>query len=201
MGDNRMKFTWLFLIGIFLLLTGCTSEQLRMKELMIEPYEVNKHEKELIKFTGIQEIQYFELDGELGKDDDLQKTIEVYEHGKKVSDEPFSMNQLEHHFKNSLLSFGFESDKEEIKFIHGSEGGTFTMFDDFKASGYTFGSLQTEKVTLEHDQPVYLYAIAGTNKGEISSVSLDDKGKPSGGILQADKAFVFKVMVTNRASE
>ncbi|TMU83758.1 hypothetical protein FGG79_18850 [Bacillus sp. BHET2] len=196
-----MKYTWLFIIGIFLLSTGCTSEQLKTTELTIEPYEVNKHEKELIVFTGIEGIQYFELNGEVGKADDLLKTIEVYEHGKKVSDEPFSSNQIQDHFKDSLLSFGFDSDKGEIRFIHGSEGGTFTMLEDFEASGYTFGSLQTEKVMFEHNKPVYLYAIAGTNKGGISGVTLDEEGKPSGGILQADKAFVFKVMVTNRTSE
>ncbi|MFC7787127.1 MULTISPECIES: hypothetical protein [unclassified Rossellomorea] len=200
-----MRITGVFIIGIFLLLTACTPEQTYQKdrsnktELTIKPYKLNAKEKELIMFTGIQDIQYFELDGSLGEEDDLQKTIEVYENGKQVENEPFSSNQMEHLFKHSLLSFGFTSDDEEkLKFIHGSEGGTFTMMNDFVSGGYTFASLLSTKTTLEKGQPIYLYAIAGTQDGQISGLSLDENGKPSGGILEADKAYVFKVTVTDR---
>lgn len=202
-----MRIKWVFIIGIVLLLTACTPEQTFQKDrssktvLTIEPYEVNAKEKELIMFTGIQDIQYFEMDGNLGEGDDLQKTLEVYENGKLVENDPFSSNQVEYLFKQSLLSFGFTSDEEKFKFIHGSEGGTFTMVNDFGPSGYTFGSLLSKKTTLEKGQPLYLYAIAGTEDGQISGLTLDEKGKPSGGILEADKAYVFKVMVTDRSTE
>ncbi|BCB02056.1 hypothetical protein [Bacillus sp. KH172YL63] len=193
-----MRKIWLMIVAVLLITSGCTSRQ---GNVTVKPYKLDEHEGELIRFTGIHDIQFFEINGETGKDTVLVKTIEVYEHGELVRDEPFSSDEGGKHYDDALLSFGNDADNGKVKFIHGMEGGAVTMYEDFEMNGMVYGGLLTEKVALEKDKPLYLYAIAGSDGDEMSGVTVDENGKPDGGILKADKAYVFKIMLTDRSTD
>lgn len=193
-----MKKSCFLVLAVLFILTACSTEKSKTTELTIKPYDLTEKEKNLVMQTGIEQIKYFVLDGTIGKQFDIHKFIETYVNGELVSDDLFSSNTVQHEYNHSLLSFGYNTRDGLIEFIHGVESGHSSMQYKANVQASTMGSLLSEKVILKKDQPVYLFAWAGTNGKGMSSVSLDDHGKPSGSILEADKAYVFKIMLTSK---
>ncbi|WP_370295904.1 hypothetical protein [Rossellomorea marisflavi] len=197
------KRYWLLALCMCLLLVGCSQGKGNgSSKLTLEPYDLSDKEDRLLAHTG-RSLFFFTLDGTLAKDMDLERTIEVYENGKLVSDEPFQFGEEAKKYKHSLNSIGMEISEKEITMLVGHEGTLASLNEkpksDEEASGST--SLLTEKVELKKNTPVYIYGMAISKDGdEIASLGLDEE-KPSGGFINSDRAYVYKITLVDRKPE
>ncbi len=198
------KRYWLLAVSICLLLVGCSQGKGNgSSQLTLEPYDLSDKEEKVVAATGRGSMFFFTLDGPLAKDMDLERAIEVYEKGKLVSDEPFQYGEEAKKYKHSLNSVGMESSEKELKILHGSESTFITMDEDPipDENGRSATSLLTEKVELKKDTPVYVYGMATSkNDGEYESLMLEN-GKPAGGFINSDKAYVYKITLVDRKTE
>ena len=198
-------FKGFFLLLIFtLLLTGCTdvaNEKSPSKtKLTIEPYSLNEKESVLIRKTGVEQIEFFKLNGTLKEEDDLQFSVEVYENGKFKEALLKTSGTIETKYKDSFISFGISdirSEEHSIKLLSGVPSGLTSTYYSSNMTGHAFGKLVGEKVTLEKDKPIYLAGWLGTTKNSLRSVDEQDGGIPQA-VEEYELAFFYKVLWTDK---
>lgn len=200
---RHFKSYCLFII-FTLLLTGCTDVEKEKPpsntKITIESYNMNEKERLLISKTGVAQIEYFKLNGTLKEDDDLQFSVEVYEKGKFKEELLKTWGAIETKYKDSLISFGISDisgEDHSLKLLNGIPSGLASKFYSYNMTGYSFGKLIGEKVTLEKDKPIYLAAWLGTTKNSLRSVGGENGDLPPG-IEEYELAFLYKVLWTDK---
>ncbi len=186
-----------------LLLTGCVGVEnekpFSNAKITIEPYNMSEKEKLLISKTGVEQIEFFKLEGNLKEDDDLQFTVEVYENGKLKEELLTTSNEPKTKFEDSIISFGISNinDKDHsLQLITGIPSGLATTNYSNNMTSSTFSKLVGEKVTLEKSKPIYLAAWVGTTKNKLSSVG-SENGELPVGIEEAEFALLYRILWTN----
>lgn len=193
--------------GILLLffaafVTGCSEDQQNSADLSVEHRTLNEEEKVLISKTGIEGIEYFELNGTLAEGDDLPFSVEIYKNGKLVEDNVYTYGESEKDFNQAIISHGYKKRENTIDFFNGMVNGlSETHYDSEGVGAWSFTSLLNEKTELVKDKDVYLAAWIGTKDNELSSVSVDGDGSLSDSIEEADIAYVFKITLTDAREE
>ena len=133
---------------------------------------MSEKERLLISKTGVEQIEFFKLNGTLKEDDDLQFSVEVFEKGKFKEELLKTWDEPETKYKDSLISFGIsdiENEDHSLKLINGIPSGLATTIYSNNMTSSSFSKLVGEKVTLEKNKPIYLVAWLGTTKNELSS--------------------------------
>ncbi|AGK54496.1 hypothetical protein [Bacillus sp. 1NLA3E] len=188
-----------------LLLTGCAGvekekeKQLPNANITIEPYNMSEKESLLISKTGVDQIEFFKLKGNLKEDEDLQFAVEVYENGKQKEELLTTSNEPQRKFEDTIISFGISNIKDKdqsLKLIAGIPSGLVTANYSNNMTSSSFSKIVGEKVTLERNIPVYLVAWVGTTKNELRSVG-SEKGKLPEGIEEAEIALLYRVIWTD----
>lgn len=200
----RMRYFKSYCLFIFftLLLTGCVDETKEKSpsntNITIESYNMSEEEKILIRKTGVEQIEYFKLNGTLTEDDDLQFSIEVYENGKLKEEQLKSLGALETNYKDSLISFAVNTFNEEhtSKLLMGIPSGLTSTTYANNMTGFAFVKLIGEKITLEKNKPIYLVGWLGTTKNELRTVGVDDGELPKE-VRDYELAFLYKVLWTD----
>lgn len=192
------------LITFTLLLTGCAGVEKEKSpsntKITIEPYNVSEKERLLISKTGVEQIEFFKLNGTLREDDDLQFSVEVFEKGKFKEELLKTTGEIETRFKESLISFGISdrlNEDHSLKLINGIPSGLATTHYSNNMTVYSFSKLVGEKVTLEKNKPIYLAAWQGTTKNRLRSGG-EGHGELPPGIEEAELAFLYKVLWTDK---
>lgn len=187
-----------------LLLTGCAGvekeKQSSNEKITIEPYNLSEKESLLISKTGVEQIEFFKLEGTLKEDDDLQFAVEEYENGKLKEEFLTTSNEPKAKFKDSLISFGISNIWDEdhsLKLIAGIPSGLATTIYSNNMTSSSFSKLVGEKVTLEKNKPVYLAAWLGTTKNGLCSVGSENGELPQG-IEEAEIALLYRVLWTDK---
>jgi hypothetical protein len=181
---------------------GCSGEKEEDSQLTIEPHPLSEEEKTLVSKTGIDGIEYFDLNGKLDEGDDLEFSVDIYKEGQLTDEGASSFGQIEKEFENALISFGYNKGEEEVDFFIGSMDGLLETYDETKGIGaWSFTSLLNEKVNVVKDRSVYLAAWIGTEGSELRTVGLDEDGSLSDGIDEADLAYVLKVTMMDMGKE
>ncbi|MFJ7730777.1 hypothetical protein ACIQXF_02665 [Lysinibacillus sp. NPDC097231] len=198
----------LFII-LTLLLTGCVGVEKENKKpisnakITIEPYNMSEKEKMLVSKTGIEQIAFFKLEGNLKEDDDLQFSVEVYENGKLKEELLTTSDEPKTQFKDSIISFGisnFNDKDHSLKLITGIPSGLATTNYSNNMTSSSFSQLVGEKVTLEKNKPVYLAAWVGTTKNILSSVG-SENGELPAGIEEAEFALLYRILWTDNVKK
>ncbi len=194
------------LVIIFtLLLTGCVGVEkekdkpLPNAKVTIEPYNMSEKERLLISKTGVEQIEFFKLEGDLKEDDDLQFAVEVYENGKFKEELLTTSDEPKTKYEDSIISFGISNINPEnlsLKLITGTPSGLVTANYSNNMTSSSFSKLVGEKVSLEKNKPVYLVAWVGTTKNELRSVG-SENGKLPAGIEEAEIALLYRVIWTD----
>ncbi|MGE7602605.1 hypothetical protein ACQKL5_08850 [Peribacillus sp. NPDC097675] len=189
------------------LLTGCAGVEkekpLSSAKMTIEPYNTSEKEKLLISKTGVDQIEFFKLDGNLQEDDDLQFAVEVYEKGKLKKELLTTSDEPNTKFEDSIISFGISNSNDEdssLKLIAGIPFGVATTNYTNNMTSFSFNKLIGEKVTLEKNKPVYLVGWVGTTKNELRSVE-SENGELPVGIKEAENALIYRVLLTNNVKK
>jgi hypothetical protein len=186
-----------------LLLTGCASlekEKPLSNELIIEPYNVNDKESLLISRTGIEFIEYFQLNGTLDADDDLQFSVEVYKNGELEEELLNTSNEPKAKFKDLLISFGISDSNDKgssLQLIAGIPSGLATTNFSSHMTSASFNKLLHKKIALKKNTPVYLAAWVGTTKNVLRSVD-SENGKLPKGIKEVEAALLYRVLLTDK---
>ena len=199
------NFKGICLLLIFtLLLTGCTDvakEKSPSKtKLTIESYNLSEKERVLIRKTGVEQIEFFKLNGTLKEEDDLQFSVEVYENGEFKEELIKTSGTIETKYKDSTISFGVSDnggEEHSLKLLSGIPSGLASTSYASNMTGYAFTKLIGEKITLEKDKPIYLAAWLGTTKNELRSVG-EDNGQIPEAIEDYELAFLYKVLWTDK---
>ncbi|MFJ8236309.1 hypothetical protein ACIQ34_11245 [Ureibacillus sp. NPDC094379] len=191
-----------FFIMFILLLTGCAGVEKSPSttKLTIQSYNMSDEERLLISKTGVEQIEFFKLNGTLKEDDDLQISVEVFEKGKSKAELLKTWDEVETKYKDSLISFGISDSTDEdpsLKLINGIPSGLATTFYPNNMTTSTFSKLIDDKITLEKNKPIYLAAWLGTTKNELRSSGVGNGELPPG-IEEAELAFVYKVLWTDK---
>lgn len=200
---HYFKSCCLFIV-ITLLLTGCagveTEKSPSNSKLTIESYNMSQKETLLISKTGVEQIEFFKLNGTLKEDDDLQFSVEVFENGKFKEELLKTRDELETKYNDSLISFGIIDNRDEdhsLKLLNGIPSGVATTFYSNNMTISSFGLLIDGKMTLEKNKPIYLTAWLGTTKNTLSSDGARTGELPLG-IEEAELAFIYKVLWTDK---
>ena len=206
---RHFKGYCLFII-FTVLLTGCAGVEKEKPvaqekspsntKITIESYNMSEKERLLISKTGVEQIEFFELNGTLKEDDDLQFSVEVFEKGKFKEELLKTWDGPETKYKDSLISFGISDIRDEdhsLKLINGIPSGLATTIYSNNMTSSSFSKLVGEKVTLEKNKPIYLAAWLGTTKNELSSGGGENGELPSG-IEETELAFLYKVLWTDK---
>jgi hypothetical protein len=195
----------LFII-LTVLLTGCAGVEkekpLSNAKITIEPYNMSKKVRLLISKTGVEQIEFFKLEGNLKEDDDLQLAVEVYENGKFKEELLSTFDESKIKYEDSIISFGISNINDEdhsLKLITGIPSGVATTNYSNNMTSSSFSKLVGEKVTLEKNKPVYLAAWVGTTKSELSSVG-SENGELPAGIEKFEVALLYRVLWTNHVN-
>lgn len=204
------KFIGASLLIIFtLVLTGCVDVEkenekpIANEKISIEPYNMSEKEELLISKTGVEQIAFFKLEGNLKEDDDLQFSVEVYENGKFKEKLLTTSNEPQTKFEDSIISFGISNinDKDHsLKLIAGIPSGFATTNYSNNMTASSFGKLVGEKVTLEKNKPIYLAAWVGTAKNKLRSVG-SENGELPAGIEEAESALLYRILWTNNVKK
>ncbi|WP_223820827.1 hypothetical protein [Bacillus sp. S3] len=170
-------------------------------KITVVPYNMTEKESLLISKTGVEDIEFFKLEGELKKEDDLQFAIEKYENGKFKEALLSTSNEPKATFKDSLISFGISNIQDEdysLKLTAGTPSGVNTAIypTNMKMFSVSFSKLVDEKVTLEKNKPVYLAAWLGTTKNGLRSVGSENGELPTG-MEEAEIALLYRVLWTD----
>lgn len=188
-----------------LLLTGCVGVEkenekpISNTKITIEPYKMSEKEELLISKTGVEQIAFFKLEGNLKEDDDLQFTVEVYENGKLKEESLSSSNEPQTKFEDCIVSFGINNinDKDHsLQLISGIPSGFATTNYSNNMTSSSFSKLVSEKVTLEKNKPIYLAAWVGTTKDKLRTVG-SESGELPAGIEEAEFALLYRILWTN----
>lgn len=200
----RHFISYCLFIIFALLLTGCVDEAKdespSKTNLTIESYSVSEKEKLLISKTGVQNIEYFKLNGTLKKEDDLQFSVEVYENGKFKEEGIKSLGAIQTNYKDSLISFGVVDNGGEepsLKMLFGIPAGLSSMSYENNMTGVAFVKLIGEKITLEKDKPKYLAGWFGTTKNELRTVG-EAQGELPEAIEDYELVYLYKVLWTDK---
>lgn len=207
--ENKMRnlIGCCLLIIFAMLFTGCAGVEkekpLLNANITIEPYNMSEKERVLISKTGVEQIEFFKLEGELKEDEDLQFSVEVYEKGKRKEELLTTSDEPNTKFEDCLISFGISTINNEtpsLKLIAGIPFGLATTNYSNNMTSFSFNSLVGKKVTLEKNKPVYLVAWVGTTKNELRSVGSENGELPTG-IEEAEVALLYRVLWTNNAKK
>ncbi|MCM3388111.1 hypothetical protein M3649_08180 [Ureibacillus chungkukjangi] len=187
----------LLLISI-LLLTGCTyvEKSPSNTKLTIESYSLSENESLLISKTGVEQIEFFKLNGTLKEEDDLQFSVEVFENGKFKEELLKTWDEVQTIYEDSVISFGISDRRVEdqsLELLNGIPSGLATTFYPNNMTASTFSKLIEGEITLEKNKPIYLAAWLGTTKNELRSGGGGDGELPAG-IKDAELAFIYKVL-------
>lgn len=196
----------LFIIST-LLFTGCAGVEkekpLSNTNITIEPYNMSEKERLLISKTGVEQIEFFKLEGELKEDEDLQFSVEVYEKGKLKEELLTTSDEPNTKFEDSFISFGISNINNEnpsLKLIAGTPFGLATTNYSNNMTSFSFNKLVGKKVTLEKNKPFYLVAWVGTTKNELRSVGSENGELPTG-IEESEVALLYRVLWTNNVKK
>ncbi|MBL3732169.1 hypothetical protein JIN86_21640 [Lysinibacillus sp. HST-98] len=194
----------LLIMFTLLLLIGCAGVEKEKSpsntKITIEPYNMSEKETLLISKTGVEQINFFKLNGTLKEDDDLQFSVEVFENGKFKGELLKTWGELETKYNDSLISFGISDSRDEdysLKLLNGIPSGLATTFYSNNMTTSSFSLLMDEKMTLEKNKPIYLTAWLGTTKNELHS-GKGRNGELPPGIEGAELAFFYKVLWTDK---
>ena len=202
---RHFKSYCLFII-FALLLVGCSDEAKEKTpsntKLTLESYSVTEKEKSLIQKTGVEQIEYFELNGTLKEEDDLQFSIDVYENGKFKEELLKTQGATETNFKDILISFGVANTKRDgqeqsFKLLSGIPLGLTSTNYSNDMTAFTFGKLLDKKITLVKDKPIYLAAWLGTTKDMLLTVG-EVNGELPEAVEDYELAFLYKVLWTDK---
>lgn len=200
---RNFKSYCLFII-FALLLTGCVDEAIEESptntKISIESYNVSEKEELLISKTGVEQIEFFKLNGTLKEEDDLQFSVEVYENGKVKEELLKTTGNIETNYKDSLISFGVKEiggAEHSLELLNGIPSGLATTSYANNMTGSTFSRLISESITLEKDKPVYLVAWLGTTKNSMRGVGEENGDLPEA-ISEYELAFLYKVLWTDK---
>jgi len=186
---------------IALLLTGCAENKAK---LTITPYTMSEKELELMSKTDVEKIDFFHLNGSLGKDQDIQFSVEVYKNGELAGELIRTHSEIKTEFDDTLISFAierFEEDEQRfLKLIAGIPSGKVTTNYDNTMTATTTTSLIKEKVQLELGKPIYLSAWAGTTKNEFKVIGSGNGSFPKG-MEDKELVFLYKMVWTNDEKE
>lgn len=194
---RNFKGFCLFIIFI-LFLTGC-EKTLSNTKITIEPYNMSEKERLLISKTGVEQIEFFKMEGNLKEVDDLQFAVEVHENGKLKGELLSTSDELKTKFEDSIISFGinnFNDQDHPLKLITGIPTGLVTTNYSNNMTSSSFSKLIGKKVTLEKNKPVYLTAWLGTTKNRLHSVG-SENGEFPAGIEEAEIALLYRVLWTD----
>ncbi|MFC5602510.1 hypothetical protein [Sporosarcina koreensis] len=193
----------LFVI-LALLLPGCANEKKESStKITFEPYTMSEQESLLISKTGVGYIEFFKLNGTLGKDDDLEFSVEVYENGKFKEELLKTWGAVDEKYKDSIISFGMsdyqgeDDSSKSFKLISGIPSGLATTSYPNDVTAYSFSKLVGEKITLKKNEPVYLAAWVGTTKNSLRSIG-SENGELPAGIDEYENALLYKVLWTDK---
>lgn len=196
-----------FLLIVTLLVTGCAGVEketpLSNTKITIEPYNMSEKERLLISKTGVDQIEFFKLEGESKEDGDLQFTVEVYEKGKLKEELLTTVDELKTKFEDRIISFGISNINDEdhsLKLITGTPFGLATTNYSNNMTSFSFNKLVGKKVTLEKNKPFYLVAWVGTTKNELRSVGSENGELPTG-IKESEVALLYRVLWTNNVKK
>ncbi|KMY52704.1 hypothetical protein AC623_00825 [Bacillus sp. FJAT-27231] len=186
-------------INFILLAAGCADtrklQTSASTNLTIEPYSLNKREKELISKTGADQIEFFKLNGTLKKGDDIQYTVVLYRDGKFEQNMLVSFGEIKHVFRDKIISFGTSdtgTGKHSMKLLEGSPDGLATIEFEYKMWTWSFSSLVHEKITLKKDKHVYLTGWASTTNNSMMSLN-SEHGELPQGLKETEIALLYKV--------
>ena len=200
---RHLKSYCLFII-FALLLAGCVDEAKEESpsktNLTIKSYSVSEKEKLLISKTGVQQIEYFKLNGTLKEEDDLQFSVEVYENGKFKEEGIKSLGAIETNYKDSLISFGVNDiggEEPSLKLLIGIPAGLSSMSYENNMTGFAFTKLIGEEITLEKNKPSYLAAWLGTTKNSLHTVG-EVNGELPEEVEEYELVFLYKVLWTDK---
>ena len=203
----KQLLKWGMLISIVLLAAGCAGTEKKKiptsTNLTVVPYILNEKEKELISKTGVDDIEFFKLNGTLKKGDDIQYTIVLYESGKFKQNMLVSFGELENVFQDKIISFGTSdtgTEKGSIKLLEGSPDGLATTEFEHKMTAWSFSRFVGEKVTLKKNKPVYLAGWSGTTKNSLRSLS-SESGELPEGLKEMEIALLYKIEWTDAQEE
>lgn len=204
------KSRYLFIIFAALLLTGCVSvkkekslekeKSLATTQITIESYNLSEKENLLISKTGVEQIEFFKLNGTPKEEDQLQFSVEVFKNGQYKEELLKTWDGPETKYQDSFISFGIsdiENEGHSLKLITGTPTGIATTVYSNNMTSSSFGKLVGEKVTLEKNKPVYLAAWLGTTKNKISFGGGNNGELPSGS-KEAELTFLYKVIWTDK---
>lgn len=189
------------ILGILILfLTGCAGIKSSPK-VTIEPYTLSDQEDLLINKTGVDAIDYFSLTGTLEDDYDLQFFVEEYENGEFKQELLSTFDEVENTFKKELISFGINTIQEEdsvfLNVLAGTPSSLLSTNYVNQMSTSSTGALINEKITLEVNKPIYLSGWVGTNANSLRSIGNEVNGEFPVGLEEAEKALLFKVILTD----
>lgn len=190
----RKGIRCIMFLMVVLFLASCSATQ---KEITIEPYELSDKEQALISKTGIGNIQYFILNGDLDADEDLRYTVELYEEGEFKTELFASFGTVHSTFEETIISFGVDVKDGITKLIMGTPSGLSTSDYQYEKRAYSFGPLLNEKVTLEKNTPIYLAGWQGTSKDILRSLS-SESGELPDRLEDAEIALLYKVVLTEK---
>ncbi|MBB4823717.1 hypothetical protein HNO89_000937 [Sporosarcina luteola] len=192
------------LLVLTLLLTGCAKSISSTAKLTIKPYTVSEKESELISKTDVEQIDFFQLNGTLEHDRDLQFSVEVYKNGELAGELLRTHSEPETKFDNTLISFAITKFQEEeqqfLKLIAGVPSGKVTTNYMNEMTANISRDLVQEKIELKLNKPVYLAAWAGTTKDELQVIG-SSNGEFPGRLEDKELAFLYKVVLTDKNME
>lgn len=199
----QIQIGWCLFLIFGLLLTGCTDTVNQKSSanatITIEPYNMSKKEKLLVSKTGVEQIEFFKLDGKLQENDDLQFAVEVYENGKIKEELLSTYGEPTTMFEDSIISFGIKytnNENHSLELLAGIPTGfAATNFSNNKTMS-SFVKLVGKKVILEKNKPVYLAMWVGTTKNELSTFG-GEKGELPANIEEVETALLYRVIWTD----
>lgn len=191
------------LVILILLLSGCAGVEKDIPssnaKITIEPYKISENESLLISKTGVENIEFFKLNGTLPEEDDLQFSVEVYEKGKLKEELLKSWGVNEKKYQESFISFGVSDPNRSLKLLSGIPSGIASTTYSSSMTSSSLSNLISENVKLTKNKPVYLAAWLGTTKNELLTVESENGEFPTGGLEEAELAFLYKVLWTDKA--
>ncbi|ASF40579.1 hypothetical protein CEH05_16030 [Halobacillus halophilus] len=201
---------FMILIGIALVLAGCTnqgsSETGQAQEendghkassfsLVVKPAKLSNREKTLVNQIGVDYQTFFTVDGKVPEGEALISSIEVYENGKMINEITTQSTAEENSkYKNALHSFqvrmGEEMNDLTIGGPDGYVAGQAEQPKDLKA--FLFEHPE-ERVTLNKGETIYWAYVIGSSQSQLSTRGTENLKTLPPSIKNEDYAIVFKM--------
>ncbi|MCA1010522.1 membrane lipoprotein lipid attachment site-containing protein [Halobacillus halophilus] len=201
---------FVILIGLTLLLAGCTNEggnetgqaqegndgqKASSSSLVVKPAKLSKREKMLVNQIGIDYQTFFTVDGKVPEGEALISTIEVYENGELINDITTQSTAEENtKYKKALHSFqvrmGEAMNDLTIGGPDGYVAGQAEQPKDLKA--FLFEHPE-ERVTLNKGETIYWAYVIGSSQGQLSGRGTEDLKTLPPSVKNEDYAIVFKM--------